>query len=181
MKFSVFIATSLDGYVADAKGSIGWLLDLTRQIPEGEDCGYQTFLAEMDALVIGRRGLEQALCFPEWPYGEKPVFVVCPALKSLPAELPSSVTLETRSPPELARHLHTRGFRHAFLDDEQLIRSFLRHGLIETLTITTVPVLLGDGVSLFGRTGVTVQLEHQASQIYPFGFVQSRYSVLSTL
>lgn len=178
MKFSVFIATSLDGYVADAQGGIGWLLDLTRQVPEGEDCGYQEFLAGMDVLVIGRRALEQALCFPEWPYGEKPVFVICRSLQSLPAEVPPSVTLETRPPKELARHLHKRGFHHAFLEDEQLIRSFLREGLVETLTLTTVPVLLGDGISLFGRAGCAVSLELECFQAYPFGFVQSRYRVL---
>ena len=178
MKFSVFIATSLDGYVADAQGRIGWLLDFTRQVPEGEDCGYQDFLAGMDALVIGRRALEQALCFPEWPYGDKPVFVVCRELQSLPAAVPSSVTLETRSPRELALHLQKLGYRHAFLDDEQLIRNCLQHGLVETLTLTTVPVLLGDGVPLFGRGGVTLTLQLESCQAYPFGFVQSRYRVL---
>ena len=178
MKFSVFIATSLDGYVADTDGRIGWLLDFTRQVPDDEDCGYQEFLTGMDALVIGRRALEQALCFPEWPYGDRPVFVVSRELQSLPADLPASVTLETRTPRELARHLQKLGYRHAFLDDEQLIRGFLRHDLIETLTITTVPVLLGDGVPLFGRLGVTLGLQLEACQAYPFGFVQSRYRVL---
>ena len=179
MKFSVFTAISLDGYVADAQGGIGWLLDLTRQVPEGEDCGYQEFLAGMDALVIGRRALEQALCFPQWPYGSKPVFVVCRGLESLPAGVPASVTLETRPPKELARHLQKLGHRQAFLDDEQLIRSFLRHGLVQTLILTTVPLLLGDGISLFGRAGVAGPLKLESSQAYPFGFVQSRYRVLS--
>lgn len=178
MKFSVFIATSLDGYVADAQGGIGWLLDLTRQVPEGEDCGYQEFLAGMDALVFGRRALEQALCFPEWPYGDKPVFVVCRDWESLPEGVPATVTLANRTPQELALHLERRGVRQAFLDDESLIRGCLRQGLIDTLTLTTVPVLLGSGVSLFGRAGVAVSLALEGSRAFPFGFVQSRYRVL---
>ncbi|SCY50650.1 dihydrofolate reductase family protein [Pseudomonas flexibilis] len=179
MKFSVFVATSLDGYVADAHGGIGWLLDLTRQVPEGEDCGYQEFLAGMDALVFGRRALEQALCFPEWPYGDKPVFVVCPEWASLPDGVPASVSLTNRSPRELARLLEKQGFGHAFLDDESLIRGCLRQGLIDTITLTTVPMLLGNGVSLFGRSGVAASLQLEASQSYPFGFVQNRYRVLT--
>lgn len=178
MKFSAFIATSLDGYVADAQGGIGWLLDLSRQVPEGEDCGYQEFLAGMDALVFGRRALEQALCFPEWPYGDKPVFVVCRGLDRLPDGVPSTVSLVNRPPQELAQQLEKMGYRHAFLDDESLIRGCLHQGLIDTITLTTVPVLLGNGVSLFGRTGVAVSLQLENSLAFPFGFVQNRYRVL---
>lgn len=178
MKFSAFVATSLDGYVADAQGGIGWLLDLTRQVPAGEDCGYREFLAGTDVLVLGRRALEQALCFPEWPHGDKPVFVSSRDEAELPDALPPGVRLDPRSPRELARHLDSLGFHHGYVDDTHLIRSFLRQGLLDTLTLTTVPILLGNGLSLFGRSGTPASLQLEDSIAYPFGFVQSRYRVL---
>jgi dihydrofolate reductase len=82
---SVFIATSLDGFISRSDGRIDWLDDANRLVPLDEDCGFAEFLSGVDALVMGRNTFEQVLSFPEWPYGSKPVVVLSRSLRSLPA------------------------------------------------------------------------------------------------
>ena len=175
---SVFIATSLDGFIARSNGSIDWLESLNKSVPAGEDCGYAHFMEGVDALIMGRRTFETILTFPQWPYGEKPVLVVSRTLQRLPSLLPSQVELTRATPAEIAFNANSRGWRRLYIDGGELVQSFLRAGLLSELTMTTVPVLLGSGRRLFGELEQDVLLRLKSSVAYPFGFVQSVYEVM---
>ncbi len=142
---SVFIATSLDGFIARANGDLDWL-------PTGdvEPHGYDEFIATVDALVIGRKTYETVLAFPDWPYGTRRVVVLSTGAL---APAPSGAVVEqmSGSPAELASRLAASGVRHAYVDGGITIQGFLRAGLIQRIIITRIPVLLGDGIPLFGQ------------------------------
>ncbi len=171
MKASVFIATSLDGFIARADGALDWL-------PHGggEPHGYDEFMATVDALVIGRKTYETVLTFDKWPYSGKPVF----ALSSRPlAPAPLGAVVEHMSgdPTEIVSLLAARGLRHVYVDGGITIQRFLQAGLIQRLIITRIPVLIGDGIPLFGVTQRDIALKHIATRQYASGLVQSEYEV----
>ena len=172
---SVFIATSLDGFIARSDGRIDWLNDANALVPPGEDCGFAEFFSSVDALVMGRNTFEQVLSFPEWPYGSKPVIVLSRSLRSLPAQVPATVTLSAEPPATLVARLSVKGLRHLYIDGGLTIQSFLMANLIGEMTITVIPVLLGSGKPLFGSLQRDVPLQLLACRAYDFGFVQSRY------
>lgn len=174
---SVFIATSVDGFIAREDGRLDWLDAANANVPPGEDCGYGAFFATVDALVMGRATFETVLGFPEWPYADKPVWVASRSLAALPAGLPPTVQLVRGSPQEIVRDAAARGWQRLYIDGGQLIRAFLQAGLITDLTLTTIPVLLGAGRPLFGALAGDVALQLVATKGYPFGFVQSTYRV----
>lgn len=177
MKFSAFLATSLDGYIADESHGIGWLEKANEVVPKGEDCGYGEFFSTVDSLVMGRRTFEQVALFPEWPYGNTPVFVLSNSLAALPSGVPASVTLMQGSPMEISQRLSVLGFQHVYVDGGSVVQGFIEAGLLEEITITLIPVLLGVGISLFGRSSSAVWFTLQRSHVYPFGFVQNVYRV----
>lgn len=173
----VFIATSLDGYIARSDGAIDWLEEANRRVPAGEDCGYAAFMAQTDALVMGRATFETVRGFTPWPY-DKPVVMMSRQVQTIPAPLHDKVHATTDTPQQVVAGLAARGLTRLYIDGGQLIQSFLRAGLIDEITITTVPVLLGSGRPLFGRLDRPVALEPVASTRWPFGFVQTRWRVL---
>lgn len=171
MKASVFVGTSLDGFLARTNGSFDFLPP-----GGGEPHGYDEFLATVDALVIGRNTFEVVLKFPSWPYGEKPVFVL--STRAL-APVPHGAVVERMSgaPAEIVSQLSARGVRHVYVDGGITIQRFLRAGLIQRLIITRVPVLIGEGIPLFGVTERDILLKHVATRQYASGLVQSEYEV----
>lgn len=177
LRLSVFIATSLDGYIARPDGAIDWLEQANACVPAGEDCGYAALMASVDLLVMGRGTFEKVLSFPDWPYAGKPVWVVSRSGITPAADLPPQVRVTGASPEQIVQDAAEQGFRHLYVDGGRLIQSFLRAGLIDELTITTIPVLLGEGRPLFGALPADVPLRLVASRAYPFGFVQSTYAV----
>jgi len=172
MKVSVFIGTSLDGFIARPNGALDFL-------PEGcgEPHGYNEFIATVDALVIGRNTFETVLAFPVWPYGDKRVVV----LSSQPIDLSAvrgGVVEQMAGPPaEIVAKLAASGAHHLYVDGGITIQNFLRLGLVDRLTITRVPVLIGAGVPLFGTLPRDVRLHHVATKHYPSGLVKSEYQV----
>ena len=172
---SAFIATSLDGFIARPDGSIDWLDDAQGLIPEGEDCGYLEFMASIDGLVMGRHTFERVLSFDAWPYGHLPVFVLSHAPVAIPIDLSASVHSVQATPGDLVARLGREGFRHLYVDGGQTIQGFLRAGLLDDITVTVVPVLLGAGRPLFGPLDHDVELTLMHSRAYAFGFVQSMY------
>jgi dihydrofolate reductase len=172
MQASVFVGTSVDGYIARTDGALDFLP------PDGgEPHGYDEFIASVDALIIGRKTYEVVLAFDTWPYGAKPVFVL--STKELrPPPAGAVVERMAGSPEAIVSSLTRRGFRHAYVDGGATIQSFLQAGLIQRLTITRVPVIIGSGVALFGPTTRDVQLKHVKTQQYASGLVKSEYEVL---
>jgi dihydrofolate reductase len=171
----VFIATSLDGFIARRDGALDWLL---ASAPSGEDHGYDRFMERMDGLVIGRNTYETARSFDAWPY-TKPVVVMSRTLTNddLPDELRGRLQITDEAPRPLFERLTREGWRHAYVDGGAVIRSFLAEGLIEEVILTRAPVLIGGGLPLFGATARDLRLIHEATQAFPSGLVQSRYSL----
>jgi len=171
MKASVFIATSLDGFIARSNGALDWLPP-----GGGEPHGYDEFIASVDALVIGRKTFETVLAFDTWPYGAKPVFAL--STHTL-APAPPGAVVERLSgdPAEIVSQLSARGIRHVYVDGGITIQRFLQAGLIQRLIITRVPVLIGEGIPLFGATHHDIELKHIATRHYASGLVQSEYAV----
>ncbi len=174
---SVFIATSLDGFIARNDGSIDWLNDANTKIPAGEDCGYAAFMSNIDALVMGWNTFAQVLSFDEWPYGELPVIVLTRRVRTRerPERTPATVTFSDEAPDLLVQRLAEQGLRRLYVDGGVTVQRFLRARRIDFITITTIPILLGAGKPLFADLEADVTLELLSSHAYPFGFVQSRY------
>jgi dihydrofolate reductase len=170
---SVFIGTSLDGFIARPNGALDFLPP-----GGGEPHGYDEFMATVDALVIGRKTFETVLAFDAWPYGKKPVFVL--STHSL-APAPTGAVLERMSgaPAEIVSQLAARGIRHVYVDGGITIQGFLQAGLIQRLIITRVRVLIGTGIPLFGAVPRDIVLKHVATRQYASGLVQSEYMVPS--
>jgi len=165
---SVFIATSLDGFIARRDGSIDWLSIV--ETP-GEDYGYARFFANVDALVMGRGTYDTVRGFPSWPYGDKR----CVVLTHNPPEPAHGERFHTGSPQPLLEQLHVDGVRRVYVDGGAVIRQFLAADLIDDLTLSIIPVLLGDGLPLFEDGGPGKRLRLEASQAFPSGLVQLRY------
>lgn len=174
----VFIATSIDGFIARPNGSIDWLEEYNTLLPPNEDCGYAQFYNATDCLILGRKTFEKVLSFPEWPFQTKPVFVFSKNKTSSNKALPESVHFVTETPKALLERLCNEGFKKAYLDGGELIQSFLRQQLVSTLTITRIPILLGQGRRLFGELNGDIKLQHLQSKTWSFGFVQDLYRVL---
>ncbi len=173
MKASVFVGTSVDGFIARVHGELDFL-----PADGGEPHGFEEFMASVDALVIGRNTLETVLAFGAWPYADKPVFAL--STRTLPP-VPDGVIVEHLSgePAKIVAALDARGIRHAYVDGGITIQRFLRAGLIQRLVITRVPVLIGAGIPLFGELDQDILLEHVATRQYDSGLVQSEYAVRS--
>jgi dihydrofolate reductase len=174
MKASVFVGTSLDGFIARADGALDWLPDAP------EPHGYEEFIASVDTLVIGRKTFETVLSFDGWVYGTKRIVV----LSSRPLDLSPAIArggvVEQMGgdPVEIVARLEATGARHLYVDGGITVQRFLRANLIDRLVITRIPVLIGDGIPLFGSLPADIRLRHIASRSYPSGLVQSEYEVV---
>ncbi len=171
MTASVFVATSVDGFIARRNGDLDFL-----DAGGNEPHGYDEFMATVDALVIGRNTFDAVLAFDPWPYGRKPVFVL--STRALPPAPPGAVVERmSGTPAEIVSLLDARGIRHIYVDGGITIQRFLRAGLIQRLVVTRVPVLIGTGIPLFGPLPRDITLTHVRTQQYASGLVQSEYAV----
>lgn len=148
----VYIATSLDGYIAGPNNEMDWLHQVPN--PDGSDFGFANFMANVDALVMGRNTFEMVLSFGvEWPYN-KPVFVLSNTLKSVPEGYQDKVFLVQGALPTVVEQLHQQGYQRLYIDGGKTVQSFLAEDLIDEMIITTIPVLLGAGIPQIGRAHV---------------------------
>jgi len=175
-KISVFIATSVDGYIARPDGDISWLHEV-EPIAGGGDAGYGELFDSIDVLVMGRGSFDKVLEF-DWPYGTKPVMVLSKSLTEAPMELRDRVRVMASTPQELVEQLAREGYKHVYLDGGKVIQSFLREGLVDDMTLTIIPVLIGEGLPLFGNMDEDIKLRLLQSRSWDNGFVQSKYQVL---
>ena len=174
LKTSVYIATSLDGFIARTDGALDWLPAGDAE-EGGEDYGYAAFMDSVDILVMGRCTYQQVLTFGDWPYGDTPVVVLSRRTLEVPAVLAATVEVMACPPVELIERLAQRGAKHLYIDGGQTIQGFLRAGLIQQLIITRVPILIGSGIPLFGALLHDIRWRHMATQTFANGLVQSRY------
>jgi dihydrofolate reductase len=179
LKQSVFIATSLDGFIARPNGSLDWLNESSDGSSDpAEDFGYQDFMQDIDALVMGRNTFDKVRSFGEWPYGSTRVYVLSHRKLVDIAELPKEVQRVAGSPHEIVDQLAAQEAYHLYIDGGQSIQQFLRAGLIQQMIITRIPVLIGDGIPLFGPLEQDLTLNHLSTQTFDNGFVQSHYQVI---
>jgi dihydrofolate reductase len=173
MKLSVFVGTSLDGFIARRNGDYDFL-----PADGGEPHGYDEFIASVDTILIGRNTFDVVLKLPTWPYAGKRVVVLSHRPLDLskaagPAELMSG------EPSQIAQQLAGTGAKHVYVDGGITVQQFLRAGLIHQITITRVPVLIGDGIPLFGSLLHDIQLRHLGTRQYKSGLVTSEYEVVT--
>ena len=171
MKTTVYVGTSLDGFIARKDGDIDWLVKYQdKEVHES----YNEFISRIDAMVIGRGTYEKVLSFPEWPY-EKKVFVLSTSLKQIPGTLNEKATLVAMKPAALLNYLSDKGFSNIYVDGGKVIQSFLKEDLIDELIITRVPELIGTGIPLFDYLDNDLRFEHIKTNIYSDGLVKSQY------
>ena len=173
MPNTVYIATSLDGYIATKEGDIDWLHSIPN--PDNSDCGFGDFMSGIDALVMGRNTFEKVCSFDcPWPYS-KPVFVLSKSLKQIPERFRDKAELITGSPEEICHSLRQKGFNHLYIDGGLTIQSFLQADLIDNLIITRLPIVLGDGIALFGPLTEPLDFEHLQTEVLLNALVKSHY------
>jgi len=179
MKVSVYIATSLDGFIARKNGELDWLPGADGETdPAGEDFGFHEFMASVDVLVMGRKTFQKILSFGEWPYGDKRVIVLSSKDIQIPSKLLSTVDAKSCSPAELVQELSEADHQHLYVDGGKTIQSFLNDGLVQELTIFRVPVLIGSGTPLFGKLEKDIHLHHIQTTSFKNGFVESKYELI---
>lgn len=170
MKLSVFCGVSVDGFLARPNHALDFL-----ETGEQEPHGFEEFYGSVDVVVIGRKTFEVVLTFGKWPYGKKPVVVLSSRALDFSSIEGGVVEQMSGEPAEIATQLKARGFKHAYIDGGITIQRFLAAGLIDRLVITRVPVLIGEGIPLFGRVPRDIGLRHVATRCYSGGLVQSEY------
>jgi len=173
---AVFIATSVDGFIARENGSVDFL-------PEApEEHGYEAFIRTVDAHVIGRETFQWVLDYGgPWLFS-KPVVVLTSGAP--PAAVPADardLEFMAGDPRDVAARLAQRGWKSVYVDGGVTIQRFLEAGLITRMTITRVPVVLGRGRPLFGPTSRDIPLLHLGTRSYPSGLVTSEYRVAGAL
>ena len=172
MTVSVFVGTSVDGFIARRNGEFDFLPP-----GGGEPHGYDEFMASVDALVIGRKTFETVLRLAAWPYGDKRVVVLSSRPIDLSAARGGVVEQMSGTPAEIVAKLAASGAHHLYVDGGITIQEFLRAGLVQRLIITRVPVLIGEGIPLFGTLPRDVRLQHVATHHYASGMVKTEYLV----
>ncbi len=177
LEISVFISTSLDGYIAREDGGLDWLDAANADVPDGEDFGFIQFMQSIDSIVMGRKTYEKVLSFGSWPYGAASVIVLSRTPIEFPDDPNHNVASTAESLKELCLRLENEGAKRLCVDGGITIQRFLADGLITDMTINVVPVVLGSGIPLFGSVEKDITLEHVATKTFDVGFVQSTYNI----
>jgi len=177
LKASVFIATSLDGFIARENGDVDWLSESDTD-GSGEDYGFQEFMDSIDTLVMGRKTFEMVVSSGEWLYGDKQVIVLSSKPLQIPSDLPPTIEVISDSPSEVIKQLSTHGAKHLYIDGGKTIQGFLKAGLIQQIIITRIPILIGKGIPLFGTEVKDIKLKLIEIKSFANGYVQSRYEVI---
>ncbi len=172
MKNIVYIATSMDGFIADSHNNLDWLTNLPN--PDGSDFGFSKFIDTIDALVMGRKTFEKVLSFSEWPYKKK-VFVLSRTLKKVPPELEDKVEIVSGDINDIISSINKRGFFNLYIDGGETIQSFLKMDLIDEMIITRVSIILGGGIPLFGNLDNQITFKVLETIKLSDNMVQTRY------
>ncbi len=183
MKCSVFIATSADGFIAKKDGSVDWLHTAGKQdvdLGDDADMGFKQFMASVDCMIMGRKCMDMIhsmqLTEQQWPYGNTRIIVLSNTLTQLP-EFPGKVELYSGDIKALLKNLESQGHHSAYVDGGTTIQGFINLELINQMTITRAPILLGEGIALFGKTQKDIKLTQCSAKAYANDFIQEHYKV----
>ena len=172
MKNYVYIATSLDGYIADIEEKLDWLPNPSEEI--NLEINYPEFINSIDAIVMGKNTFNIVCSFDvEWPY-LKPVFVVSNSIKEVPEKYKGKIQLLNGSVEDILKEVHSKGYKNLYIDGGVNIQNFLKQDLIDEIIITTIPILLGDGKPLFSKLSNRLNFECISSSVDK-GIVQSHF------
>lgn len=168
----VYIATSLDGYIAGPDGELDWLMNFPN--PGKSDFGFGKFIKQIHALVMGRKTFEKVLSFGTWPY-PKPVFVLSSTLRQIPEHLEGKVELINGDLRAIVNDLNDRRFKNLYIDGGQTVQGFMREGLVDELIISVIPIVLGAGLPLFGKLDEAQRFELVKNEAFKNGIVKTHY------
>ena len=168
----VYIACSLDGYIARKDGGIDWLTEIPN--PEQSDYGFSAFMERMDGIVMGRKTFELVQTFDPWPYS-KPLFVLSQSLTEIPPALRGRAECLHGPLEEVLDSLRARGMKHLYIDGGKTIQSFLELDLIDELIITRIPIILGSGIPLFAEMDREIRFELMKSEVLNKDLVKNTY------
>lgn len=169
----VFIATSLDGYIADKNGGIDWLHNIPN--PDNLDMGYSNFMLGIDAIVMGRNTFETVCGFDiNWPYNV-PVFVLSNSLQTIPEKFKDKAELVKGDLAKIVAQINALGHQNLYIDGGKTIQSFLNQNLINEITITLIPIILGVGIPLFTNINKALHLQCVETILYSNHIVQNKF------
>ena len=169
----VFLGKSIDNYIAGKHGELDWL-DIIPN-PDQHDMGYYALMNDIDAIVMGKNSFKTVLGFDiEWPY-QKHVFVLSHSLKEIPKTLENKVTLLSGDIKEVLKTIHKKGFYNLYIDGGKIVQSFLKNDLIDELRLTTIPIILGEGIPLFDVLPKSLTFDHVKTEVFLDQIVQSHY------
>ena len=184
MKCSVFIATSADGYIATRDGRVDWLHSAGNSdadMGDNPDMGFSAYMASVDCMIMGRKCMEMIssmnLTPEQWPYGDTHIVVLSSTITMPPENLKTKVEMFSGEINDLVKELENRGFKHAYIDGGTTITSFLNLKLIDEMTVTRAPVLLGGGIPLFGKLENPIKLINSKATAFANDFIQIDYHV----
>jgi len=184
MKCSVFIATSVDGFIAKEDGSVDWLQTAgnpTIDMGDEADMGMNEYMSTIDCMIMGRKCMDTIssmnLTPQQWPYGSAKIIVLSTTVKEAPANMKGKVKMYSGDLQALVFELENDGFKHAYIDGGTTIQQFINLKLINEITITIAPILLGEGKSLFGKTFKDIKLEEAKAIAFSNDFIQVKYKV----
>lgn len=167
----MYCAVSLDGYIARSDGDVGWLGE---GLPD-EDYGWSEFFPDIDHILMGRGTFEKVLEFGTWPYEDTPLTVLSTTLGDVPEHLSDKAGVANAPPHALLEELAALGVRRVYVDGGKTVQGFLAEDLIDELVLTTIPVLIGDGIPLFGSLEQDLRWTHASTRSFPDGLVKNRY------
>ena len=174
MKKIAYVGMSLDGYIADAAGGVDWLNELPN--PDQSDYGFAEFMKSIDAVLMGANTFRVVQSYGIWPY-HKPVYVASNSIKVSPDGYQDKITLVKGDAQEILMLIEKDGNKRLYVDGGKLIQSCLKAGLLDEMIITHIPVILGDGISLFSKSSETIALEHVKTNVLGIGLVKSHYRI----
>lgn len=168
----VYIATSIDGYIAKSDGGIDWLNEIPN--PDNSDYGFFDFMKRMDGILMGRSTYEIVMDYEKWFY-TKPVFVLSNSWNELPGKWAHKAQLVKGDPSEAVKILNQQGINNIYVDGGKTIQSLLAADMIDEMIITLIPIVLGSGIPLFTPNLPELKLEHVGTETYYGGLVKNSY------
>lgn len=184
MKCSVYIATSVDGFIAKNDGNVDWLHtagNKNADMGEHANMGFNDYMSSIDCMIMGRKCMEMISSFnlsaEQWPYGDIKIIALSATIKKAPNNLNNKVQMYSGDINKLVSSLENEGYKHAYIDGGTTIQAFFNLQLIDELIITRVPILIGEGIPLFGQTFKDINLEQAEATAFPNDFIQVKYKV----